>query len=224
VVDHRDGERQWLSVDSKWRIGYPIPEAHYVPEASGWEQSATIHEKGKLGRAKVLFHDPSVMVLVSIQSDGGQKPISMGPLLPIIPLFFLPESGPTELLVDVEFHVPGNEANGPVEIDLLQTKVRFDDREVSPIIHKRTHRSSPAMTEINPLPDCYAGGPDCSTTILPGDLQTGQLYVREFNESVEFELDLPPMRLEGGRVVDPPSIHFTQSTSMVSGINTADPY
>ena len=224
VVDHSEGEQEWVSVDPKWRLGYATPTDQHLPEASGWQRSATTHERGRLDRAKVLFEDPSIVVLVSIQSDGGTKPISAGPLLPIIPLFFLSESGPSELKIDVELHAPMNEGNGWVEIDLAQTKVRLEDREVPLAIQERTRRSSPAMTGMVPLPDCLPEDSDCWTTILPGDFETVQLFVREFNKSLEFALDLPPMRLEEGRIVEPPSIRFAQSMSVVFSINTADPY
>jgi hypothetical protein len=203
VLDHRDKDPRWLAVHPKWRIGYPIPDTDYVLGASGWEEFGTPYRRGKGYHTKVLFHDPSVVVLVSIQSDGVTKPI---------------------LKVDVEFHVPDGEPYGPVEFDLLQTRVRFDDREVSPIIHKRTLRSSPAMSEMSPLSNCYRSEPDCWTTIHPGEFQTGQLYVREFLGYNEFELDLPPMLLTEGRVVDAPPIRFTQDTGSVQGANRADPY
>lgn len=225
VVDHRGEGAQWISVDRNWRMGKPLPEAEYVPRASGWEErSDKLYEKGRVDSGKVVFHDPAVVLLVSIQSGGEVDTIAFGPFLPIIPAPNFGAGGSEDMKIDIELYVPDGETNDPVEIDLLQTEMRFDGRRRSFFIHKRRHRSLPGASKTGPSPNCYASQPDCWVTIEPGQLEAGQIFLREVGVPDELEIDFPPMRLPDGRIVDAPPLYFTHVSSVVHGVNVDDPY
>ena len=68
----------------------------------------------------------------------------------------------------------------------------------------------PAISDVASLPDCYRSQAECVSTIEPGHIQAGQLYLREFGGAEAFELILPPILLAGGEVVEPSPLRFTQ--------------